>query len=94
MNTENAQNIKSDLEIRVETFVNSKLKEIQLELNYLTVKELAYLLNCTERTIRRWNQSRKAGDKSVGIEFYQDNPKAPIKYPLANVYQYFMRSAI
>ncbi len=91
MNT-NLQN--SILTQKIKNIVDARLQALHINRDILNIKELSALLNCSERTIRRWNQLRTQGNKNIGIEFHQDNPKFPIKYFLEDIYQYFINNMI
>ena len=79
---------------KIKNIVDTRLQMLHINRDVLNIKELSALLNCSERTIRRWNQLRSQGNKNIGIEFHQDNPKFPIKYFLDDIYQYFINNMI
>lgn len=88
-NTEITSNKYNEI---IKEMVNSKLTNKQLSEGWLFTKEVQYILGCSERTLARWRELRKKGNKTVGIPCILENGK--YKYAIESIYQYYWNSAI
>ncbi len=77
---------------KIKKILSAKLTPSQIEAGYVCTKELTYILSCTEKTLSRWRQMRKNGNKNVGIPCYQIMGK--YRYFLDDIVQYFIDNMI
>lgn len=82
----------SNLKDKIKYILANKLTSSQIEEGFLYIKELCYVLGCTERTLARWRQLREKGNKTVGIPSYLVLGK--YRYLLDDIYQYFIDNMI
>lgn len=92
INSNNMPSNQISLNDKIKKILSAKLTPSQIEAGYVCTKELTYILSCTEKTLSRWRQQRKNGNKNVGIPCYQIMGK--YRYFLDDIVQYFIDNMI
>lgn len=92
INSNNMPTNQISLNDKIKKILSAKLTSSQIEACYVCTKELTYILSCTEKTLSRWRQIRKNGNKNVGIPCYQIMGK--YRYFLDDIVQYFIDNMI
>lgn len=72
--------------------LEERLTKNQIDNGYLYTKELMYILGCSERTLIRWRQLRKKGDKVIGISCVKIMDT--YRYAIEDIYNYFINNAV